>query len=267
MQYSNTILGKVVKAPIKYSPDILYPIQRKSTNSSVNIYGVDDWVHYELSWCDERGCPQSAILLISIVADSPYIVESKSLKLYLNSFNFTKISKSALVDTVAKDLASILGVRPGVRLFSQAEWARCHPRVVLADAVDLDGVIDEYCEVEDISPSILKVTDDQISTRFVTNNFRSNCPVTGQPDWATIVIDYQGFRVDEVSLYKYLLSYRQHQGFHEQCVEQIFVDVFTYCKVDKLSVRGYFTRRGGLDINPFRSNWAKDAILEFAVRQ
>jgi 7-cyano-7-deazaguanine reductase len=267
MQYSNTILGKIVKAPIKYSPDILHPIKRKKAKVDGRFFGVDDWVHYEMNWCDEKGCPQNAILLISICADSSYIVESKSLKLYLNSFNFVKINKLDLVSTIVNDLAKILGDKPSVRLFSQAEWLLVYNKKHLDNVTILDNVIDEYVEVSDICAEVLVPGEKSVVQRFVTHNFRSNCPVTGQPDWATIVIDYDGVEVKESSLYRYLLSYRQHQGFHEQCVEQIFADIFTYCEVDKLSVRGYFTRRGGLDINPFRSSFVRNSKLEFAVRQ
>ena len=261
------MLGKVVKAPVKYSPDILFPIKRKKAELKVEVFGVDDWVHYEMNWCDEKGCPQNAILLISICADSAYIVESKSLKLYLNSFNFVKINKLDLVNTIVSDLAKILGKKPRLKFFSQAEWLFSYGKKALDNVVMLDNVIDEYVEVPDVCATMLLSSGNRIEQRFVTHNFRSNCPVTGQPDWATIVIDYHGVAVQEVLLYRYLLSYRQHQGFHEQCVEQIFADIFTCCEVDKLSVRGYFTRRGGLDINPFRSNWVKSSKLDFSVRQ
>ena len=276
MNHSDTILGKIVKAPTKYNPKILQPIARYNTRKNfahlinhINS-GWDEWINYELQWCNNNGCPQIAILLISIPYESQFIIESKSLKLYFNSLNFHKFNdKDSLLATIKSDLETTIQFELNLKLYSPTEWAQQFPKICFNNEYNIDNTINKYNEVTHVDNGFLTTSNQKNNEFLFSNNFRSNCPVTGQPDWATITIHYDGNSIDKEGLYLYLLSYRKHQGFHEQCIERIFTDIFYKCKPNNLEVRGYFTRRGGLDINPIRStkSHVQPPLLKLQSRQ
>jgi 7-cyano-7-deazaguanine reductase len=261
VDYSQLPLGKQTAYSDKYDASLLVAVPRAQTrdfwsqNTPLPFYGEDNWIGYEVSWLNQKGKPQVACILLSYDALTPNIVESKSLKLYLNSFNQTRLDNSEqLVQTITNDIGDIIAGTVSLRLHSAAldevlvvtPWAdRCID--------DLDITIEQYT----IDPLLLQCDATQIvDETLVSHLLRSNCPVTSQPDWASVRIQYQGSKILEDCLLRYICSYRLHQGFHEQCIERIFCDIWIQCQPEKLSVEGRFTRRGGLDINPFRASLA-----------
>lgn len=253
-------LGHAVAYANRYDPGLLFPIPRAANRAQFGIgeslpfHGVDIWNAYELSWLDARGKPEVALAEFRFPATSPNIVESKSFKLYLNGFAQERIeSAAALTDTLLHDLSAAAGAVISVQL------SPAHARAL--PAVDLDGhlldeqdiAIDHYGPPE---PDFLRndLTVQPVEETLVSHLLRSNCPVTGQPDWGSVQIAYQGAPIDHAGLLRYLVSFRTHNEFHEQCVERIFVDLVQRCAPQQLSVYGRYTRRGGLDINPFRSS-------------
>ncbi|WP_266171992.1 NADPH-dependent 7-cyano-7-deazaguanine reductase QueF [Dyella subtropica] len=254
-------LGKSTVYADRYDPGLLFPIPRSIKREEIGVgeplpfYGVDIWNAYELSWLDARGKPVVALAEFRVPATSPNIIESKSFKLYLNGFAQERIADaSALIDTLSRDLSAAAGATIDVRLSDTS--AQGHA------IVDLDGhVIDTLdIDVDDYGPPkadyLHATTSDVVEETLVSNLLRSNCPVTGQPDWGSVQIRYRGPRIDPAGLLRYLVSFRNHNEFHEQCVERIFVDVTARCAPQQLSVYARYTRRGGLDINPFRSSVA-----------
>ena len=252
-------LGQHTDYPDHYSPELLMPIPRQLARGDLGIddealpfYGMDVWTAYELSWLNSKGRPAVATAEFSVPCDSPSIVESKSLKLYLNSLNNTAFENSEeLAQTITRDLSACAGSDFSVRLLSAADWRQ-------QQIGDLPGVnIDELDIIADTylpDAGLLQIEQSNKQQQsFNSHLFRSLCPVTSQPDWASIWIDCAGPQIIADSLLKYLVSYRQHQGFHEQCVEKIFVDLMRVCKPERLTVAARFSRRGGLDINPIRS--------------
>lgn len=248
-------LGQTTVYVDQYEPTLLFAIERNAARlmlpfSSMPFSGADYWNLYELSWLNQQGLPQVAMAQLVIPCDSPAIVESKSLKLYLNSFNQTKIDKSTLEHTVANDIGQVVGAPVSVRLLTQSDLPITteYPGQCLDE---LKVSIDCY----EPSPSLLVLGHQQMNDHLVYSHLlKSNCPVTNQPDWATIFIEYSGTEIVPESLLAYIVSYRQHQGFHENCVERIFCDLIKYCQPESLSVYARYTRRGGLDINPYRTN-------------
>ncbi|MGA6100246.1 NADPH-dependent 7-cyano-7-deazaguanine reductase QueF [Stutzerimonas marianensis] len=253
-------LGKTSAYVATYSPEQLFPIPRAPkwaelglTAETLPYRGVDIWNCYELSWLLPSGKPVVAIGEFSIPADSPNIIESKSFKLYLNSLNQSRFdSREALAEVMTRDLSAAAGKPVGVRLRTLEEVAAqgiALPEGVCIDALDV--AIDNYdapCAV------LLRCEPDrQVEECLYSHLLKSNCPVTGQPDWGTVVIHYQGAALDHSSLLAYLVSFRQHADFHEQCVERIFLDLQRLLKPQRLSVHARYVRRGGLDINPYRS--------------
>lgn len=254
------LLGKTVAASRHYAPSVLYPVARAIGRETLGIAGlplpfcgVDVWHGYEVSWLDGHGKPRVALARFVVPCDSPCIVESKSFKLYLNSLNYTRFENQALVaQVIARDLSRVVGVAVTVEImpFDRAQSLQPVPiEGVLLD--DLPVAIDDF----EYQPSLLqrKEASVVVEEQLVSHLFRSNCPVTGQPDWASIRIGYRGQALDHASVLRYLLSFRDHQEFHEQCVERIFTDVQRQVAPDELTVEAFFTRRGGLDINPVRS--------------
>ena len=250
------LLGKHTPVVADYAPELLYPIARAGGRSKLSAsgdfpwYGADLWHAYELSWLNAVGVPQVSVGRIVVPADSPCIIESKSLKLYLNSLNATRFEHvGALVDTITRDLGRVAGA--GVRV-----------SLLGIDSPDLAGAalagtcIDDAA-VGDIpgepGAELLRVGDEVIEQRLYSHLLRSLCPVTGQPDWATVWLDYRGPEQDVSALLRYLLSFRDHRDFHEQCLERMFTDIMTVASPERLSMQAFYTRRGGLDINPFRS--------------
>jgi 7-cyano-7-deazaguanine reductase len=250
-------LGHATGYPDHYDPSLLFPVARATQRagmfkgSALPFSGVDLWTVYEITWLDTRGRPQIAVGELRIDADSPAMVESKSLKLYLGSFAQERLdSGEELVRTVERDLERVCGVPVAMTLHSGGHALRMAqlPGVSL-DALDV--TIDAY----EPDPRYLACGTAHAEETLRTALFRSKCPVTGQPDYADVMIRYRGPRIERAGLLRYLVSYRDHPAFHEACVEQIFVDVALACRPDQLTVYARFLRRGGIDINPFRSNF------------
>ena len=260
MQKTRTIpLGRQVDFSETYDPTQLFCVPRKDARKSLGItgqlpfFGVDIWNAYEVSWLDEKGKPCVAAGEIWFPCNSENIIESKSLKLYLNSFNFTRFaSRENVKETIVKDLSREAGADVQVTLLIPDDFSGLdikRPPGTCIDAVELDDEIHAY----NLSPSFLKTGCDKVEERLFSHLLRTNCPVTGQPDWGTVMIHYKGNKMDQEGLLRYIISLRQHEGFHENCVELIFMDILTRCAPDFLFVQAGFTRRGGLDINPCRS--------------
>jgi 7-cyano-7-deazaguanine reductase len=254
-------LGKTTLYPERYDAALLFPIERGLARTELGIaaplpfIGVDYWTAYELSWLDARGKPQAAIAEFVVPADSPRLVESKSLKLYLNGFGATRMdSTEALASVISHDLEAAAGAPVTVQLRSVARGDS--PAIVELDGDVIDAIeipIDDYGPPNATYLICVDGTHDLADEALVSHLFKSNCPVTGQPDWASVQIHYHGVRIDRAGLLRYLVSYREHQGFHEQCVERIFRDIAARCSPEELSVYARYTRRGGIDINPFRA--------------
>lgn len=253
-------LGKSSDYVATYSPEQLFPISREAKWAELGLaadtlpyHGVDIWNCYELSWLLPSGKPVVAIGEFSIPADSPNIIESKSFKLYLNSLNQSVFeTREALVEVMVSDLSAAAGKPVGVRLKTLDEAADegiAKPSGTCID--DLDISIENY----DLPNADLLRCDAErlVDECLYSHLLKSNCPVTGQPDWGTVVIDYRGPALDPASVLTYLVSFRQHADFHEQCVERIFLDLQRLMRPERLSVHARYVRRGGLDINPYRS--------------
>ena len=251
-------LGQPVDYPREYDPSRLFAIARDAGRAQLGLdagalpfTGVDRWHAYELSWLRPNGLPTVATATLRVPADTPRLIESKSLKLYLNSFNATRFENADAVRAcVARDLSATAGGHVGV--------AFGLPEVALPDAggaIDLD-LLDVACEpTREPRPVLLQVADGDAIVEETLHSalLKSNCPVTGQPDWASVRIGYRGPRIDHAGLLRYLVSFRDHAEFHEQCVERMFVDLQARCRPQWLSVEARYTRRGGLDINPWRA--------------
>ena len=255
-------LGKTSAYRTDYAPELLFPIPRQGKRDELGLtgtlpfFGVDIWNAYELSWLNARGKPQVAIARITVPADSPNIVESKSFKLYLNSYNQTRLaSPEALQALLQQDLSAGFGAPVHVALtlpdaFGHVQMGELDG--LLLDRLDLE--IDNYSP----APELLKAAHDEepVEETLVSHLLKSNCLVTGQPDWGSVQIHYSGPQIDQESLLRYLIGFREHNEFHEQCVERIFTDILRQCAPQQLAVYARYTRRGGLDINPWRSNYS-----------
>lgn len=247
-------LGKTSEYVSSYTPSLLFPISRTAKWAELGLSaetlpyrGVDIWNCYELSWLTPAGKPVVAIGEFSIPADSPNIIESKSFKLYLNSLNQSAFdSREALRAVLQKDLSAAVGAPVGVRLRSLDEVAEEGIGRLPGRCIDeLDIAVDGY---EQPRPELLRCDAGRIvEEQLYSHLLKSNCPVTGQPDWGTLVVDYRGPALDPASLLAYLVSFRQHQDFHEQCVERIFLDLQRLLQPQALSVYARYVRRGGLD--------------------
>ena len=248
-------LGRHVDYPREYNASLLFPIARSLGRDALGIRadalpftGVDRWHAYELSWLDARGKPRVATATFEVPADSPNLVESKSLKLYLNAFNASRFaSDDAVRDAIARDLSNAAGAAVSVAFGLPA----------IADATSAINLDAQDIAIDSYGPpdaSLLAFdANDEAEETLSSALLKSNCPVTGQPDWASVRISYRGPRIDRAGLLRYLVSFRDHAEFHEQCVERIFVDVLARCRPRALSVDARYTRRGGLDINPWRA--------------
>ncbi|SDP85163.1 7-cyano-7-deazaguanine reductase [Rhodoferax sp. OV413] len=260
-------LGKSSAYIDQYDASLLFPIPRAVKRAEIGLadkaapfFGADLWTAFELSWLNLRGKPQVALAHITVPCETPNIVESKSFKLYLNSFNNTRFADAAMVQ--ARIRADI----------SEAAWrgsdtpSSVGVRILLPEMFDrepvheLDGLsldrLDMDFDTYSPDPSLLSAALDEapVSEVLTSNLLKSNCLVTGQPDWGSVQISYSGPQIDQAGLLKYLVSFRNHNEFHEQCVERIFMELWTRCKPIKLSVYARYTRRGGLDINPYRTS-------------
>lgn len=264
----DSLLGREVAYPSHYDPALLFPIPRAAARAEIGLdaaalpfTGHDRWHAYELAWLDTRGKPQVATATLTVPADAPNLIESKSLKLYLNSLNAERFET---LDAVCARVAADLSARAGGAVTVQAGLPPFGEQPgTLLDALELD--MDDYGPP---NPTHLSAdVDDQASETLVSHLLKSNCPVTGQPDWGTVVLRYDGPRIDHAGLLRYLVSFRDHAGFHEQCVERIFADVSARCAPQRLSVEARYTRRGGLDINPWRITPGWDAGITAPIRE
>lgn len=278
------ILGEqTTDYPTEYSPETLYPIARSMGRDVIGWQddklklGVDWWHAFELSWLSPQGISQVAIARFGIPASSPFIVESKSLKLYLNSLNFTEFADWDEVQTlIAKDLSACVQAEVTVELFGLNDNLHDDSYnkasgflIAQPEGICIDNALDSSSEKVALCahPDAALLNEDKTATdiksgsnekvaqpyTFYSNLLRSNCPVTNQPDWGTLAVSMTSDKtIDKASMLRYILSFRQHNGFHEQCVEQIFADLSRYYEPSKLMVRAWYTRRGGIDINPCR---------------
>jgi 7-cyano-7-deazaguanine reductase len=257
-------LGKPVPYVDRYDGSLLFPLSRLPNRTELGVhgappfFGADLWTAFELSWLTPRGKPQVAIAHVTVPSETPNIVESKSFKLYLNSFSNTAFADVDEVrDRIRADVSEAVWrgaprqSSVGVRILLPYEFDR-EPLQEL-DGLSLDR-LDIECSDYTPAPELLGAAFDQTPVEEVltTNLLKSNCPVTGQPDWGSVQIRYSGPQIDQGGLLRYLVSYRNHPEFHEHCVERIFMDILRRCKPAKLAVYARYTRRGGLDINPFR---------------
>lgn len=270
----NNPLGKSSAYIDSYDPTLLFPISRAESWKSVGIerntlpfFGEDIWNGYEISWLNDKGIPQVAMAEFRLPATSPFLIESKSFKLYLNSYNQTKFAnKETVALRMAKDLSAAAGGQVKVAILPLTHAFPAEPKSVCIDNLDIS--MDKY----ELDPGVLKLADGDEAGEFegilVSHLLKSNCPVTGQPDWGSIYIEYKGSHIDEKSLLTYLVSLRTHQDFHEQCVERTFWDIWNACQPESLTVYARYVRRGGLDINPMRSSDKSRKAVNFrTIRQ
>lgn len=254
-------LGTHSDYPRHYDPGLLFPIARArgrselglSADAALPFHGIDLWNAYELSWLDRRGKPMVAIASFGVPAQSPNLIESKSFKLYLNSFNQERVDDpNALQTRLVEDLSRAAGAAVTVELSGSDAFARqqlAELQGLCIDSLEID--VDDYGPPQ---PQYLRCGEGDVRETLVSHLLKSNCPVTGQPDWASVQVSYRGAAIDHAGLLRYLVSFRNHAGFHEQCVERIFIDLQRQCAPRRLSVYARYTRRGGLDINPWRSS-------------
>jgi 7-cyano-7-deazaguanine reductase len=260
MSIAQSPLGHAVGHPTRYDPSVLFPIARAENRAglllgqSLPFAGADIWNAYELSWLNARGKPEVAMARFIVPAESPNIIESKSFKLYLNSFNQTSLDDSRmLLSRLRTDLSAAAGSPVDVRLVLPSEFNTFSIAELEGQDIDAQDIAISCYEP---APHLLKLADkpDVIEERLTSRLLRSNCPVTGQPDWGSVQIRYRGPRIDQAGLLAYIVSFREHAEFHEHCVERMFTDLMAHCRCETLTVYARYTRRGGLDINPWRSN-------------
>jgi len=259
-------LGKASAYVDQYDASLLFPIPRLGKRAEIGVtgtppfFGADLWTAFELSWLNPRGKPQVALAHITVPCESPNIIESKSFKLYLNSFNNTRFADASEVQArLRQDLSEAAwrgAAQPssvGVKLLSPELFDR--EPVHELDGLNLDR-LDIECQHYTPAPALLSAATGEapVTETLTSHLLKSNCLVTGQPDWGSVQIQYSGPQIDQAGLLAYLVSFRNHNEFHEQCVERIFMDLWTRCQPIKLSVYARYTRRGGLDINPFRTS-------------
>ena len=260
---SHLTLGKKTDFQAYYSPSLLQAVPRQLNREELNITdplpfsGYDIWTLYELSWLNNKGLPQVAIGEVRLPVTSPNIIESKSFKLYLNSLNQTQFEIwQEVADILANDLSVCAGSEVDVTLLPLDDFT--NTPVVAFDGENIDTQDIEITQYT-LDPTLLKnAAEGPVVTETLCSNLlKSNCLITHQPDWGSIRISYTGKRINREKLLRYFISFRQHNEFHEQCVERIFCDLMTYCQPELLTVYARYTRRGGLDINPYRTNMGK----------
>jgi len=256
-QVEHSTLGQITDYPTAYAPEVLFPIARAEGRAKLPATphladGVDWWHVFELSWLDHSGKPQVAIGRLAFPAHAPNLIESKSLKLYFNSLNFARFTDQAqLIQQVEADLSPVAGAAVQLQVFGVNDLPIAQPQGLCLDDLPL---IAERAEPD---PTLLRHPNDAVwvdDQQFYSHLLRSNCPVTNQPDWGTIFIRYSGQQICPTHLLAYIISFRRHNGFHEQCVEQIFAELWHALQPQRLMVYATYTRRGGLDINPCRSS-------------
>lgn len=253
-------LGRKSDYNATYDPSKLFAVPRQLKREDIGVkdtqlpfYGFDIWNHYEVSWLNERGKPVVALAEIIYGCDTPNIIESKSMKLYFNSFNNTKIKDVAsLQHTIATDISARVGGEVRVNITPLAEFKHSVLKTRL-DGINLDD-LDIECSIYLVEPSLLETEEGIVEETLCSDLLKSNCLVTGQPDWGSVQIHYKGKKIKHEALLKYIVSFRNHSEFAEHCVERLFMDIQKHCQPESLSVYARFTRRGGLDINPYRSS-------------
>jgi 7-cyano-7-deazaguanine reductase len=267
-------LGQATAYQAEYDASLLQGVPRKLNRDAIELsgqlpfHGTDIWTGYELSWLNTKGKPVVAILEVQLDINSVNLIESKSFKLYLNSFNQTKFdSVEAVQETLSRDLAACAEGEVTVKVIEPKHFNL--ERIIDLPGTcidDLDIEVDEYA----FNPDHLiggTDPDKNVAETLNSNLLKSNCLITSQPDWGSVMIRYQGPKIDREKLLRYLISFRQHNEFHEQCVERIFVDLKKYCQCTKLTVYARYTRRGGLDINPYRSDFENPPESNRLARQ
>ena len=259
-------LGKSSTYVDQYDAALLFPIARRPKRDEIGLaatlpfFGADLWTAYELSWLNARGKPQLAIARITVPAESTHIVESKSVKLYLNSFNNSVFADATAVQTrLREDLST--AIWQGGAIMSSVGVQLVLPQDFDKEPVhELDGLnldrLDLECAHYQPAPELLtaQLNEAPVTETLTSQLLKSNCLVTGQPDWGSVRISYPGPQIDQAGLLQYIVSFRNHNEFHEQCVERIFMDIWRACKPSKLEVYARYTRRGGVDINPWRTS-------------
>ena len=260
--FDGSPLGKATDYPDRYDASLLFAVPRAPQRAALGIegnlpfFGCDVWNAYEITWLDLQGRPRLAIGEFRVRAESPAMVESKSLKLYLGSFAQEPLtSATALGERLATDLSRVCGDEVAVTLTEGATFEAAVPSRAASTRSESIDETDVTIEASHPDPALLAHAEVPIDESLSSSLFRSTCPVTGQPDYADVFIRYRGPRIDRASLLRYLVSFRRHAAFHEACVERIFVDIANRCRPERLSVYARFMRRGGIDINPFRSNF------------
>lgn len=256
----SSALGKEVRYSSTYNPQLLFPVSRSKNrellvkkDKKLPFFGWDIWNAYELSWLNMRGKPQCAVGCFVFPYDSENIIESKSLKLYLNSLNEEKFKNDEFVtQLLERDLSRASCGKTKVTLSNEDSFNGTE--ISRFSGADIDSQDIDFYDYMPNKNLLLNSGDKIVSEILYSNLFKSNCPVTGQPDWASVQISYKGRAISKEGLLKYLVSFRRHSGFHENCVEKIFYDIMERCKPEVLTVHARFTRRGGLDINPIRTN-------------
>lgn len=258
--WQNLPLGKETTYESSYNPQLLHPIERAISRAHLQIrgdalpfFGGDEWWGFELSWLNPRGLPQVAVARFHFPANTSHMVESKSFKLYLNSFSQSHFDSPGVVrEILARDLTAAAGGDVSVTLFDveDSALAVAKPQGICLDQLNIE--IQHY--QPDAALLRLDGSGKRVGETLYSHLLRSNCPVTGQPDWATVCVEYKGPAIGRESLLAYIVSFREHQDFHEHCVERIFCDLQNLADFDELTVCARYTRRGGLDINPLRSS-------------
>lgn len=264
-----SLLGKAATYADRYDAALLYPLPRAAQRALIGVanrpvfLGADLWTVYELSWLNTRGKPQVALGRFVVPCESTHLVESKSLKLYLNSFNNTVFADmDAVRQTLQKDLSeavwrgSVVQSSVGVQLLSPEHYAK--EKISEMEGLCLDR-LDVDCVHYQPAPELLTSATHEapVTETLYSNLLKSNCLVTGQPDWGSVSISYSGAQIEQAGLLQYIVSFRNHNEFHEHCVERMFMDIWTRCQPTKLTVYARYTRRGGVDINPWRSSHAQ----------
>lgn len=252
-------LGKTVSYDSSYDPKLLFTIPREKQRLSIHVtnqlpfYGLDIWNSYELSWLNSKGKPQIAIGEFYVPCNSPYIFESKSFKLYLNSLYQTTFSnEEEVIRTLKNDLSQSIQSDVQVKLITPSNYSQL---IIGNHSGKCLDELDVETHIYKVDPSLLKIETTLIQEKVYSNLLKSNCLGTRQPDWASVSIHYKGPQIQHESLLKYIISFRTHNEFGEHCIERIFMDLIRHCKCEKLTVYGRYTRRGGIDLNPFRTNF------------
>lgn len=258
-QVTDSELGQKTVYESTYNPNKLFPISRDIkrselgvTTASLPFFGYDFWNHYEVSWLNEKGKPVVALAELVFNCNSPNLIESKSMKLYFNSLNNSKFKdENVVTDIVKKDLEERVVSHVAVNIIP-LNHIQEQKLMNTFDGYCIDH-LDIECSHYTVDSSLLKTENKIVEERVYSDLLKSNCLVTGQPDWGSIVIEYEGKKINHESLLRYIVSFRNHTEFGEHCVERIFTDIMKQCAPYKLTVHGRYTRRGGIDINSIRS--------------